>query len=151
MGYGKFLRAGLVAGALALTVAPAHSQSDNSAAEDVRAEIAEAMDAIGEYSQEQREEAETQAREALEQLDAEIAKYEESVRENWEAMSESAKESARERLKELRSARNELGERFGALQAETDSTWDELKAAFADAWDDVSDAWDSALESLQSE
>jgi len=140
------LRGAVVAAAIACIAVPALAQDDEATitAEDVRAEIAEAMDAIANYSEQESERAQVEAREALDQLDAEIDRREQALRESWAEMSDSARETARARLQELREARNRLGERYGALQAGTSSAWDELTAGFADAWDAFTEAWSAA-------
>ncbi|WP_371038596.1 hypothetical protein [Rhodosalinus sp. FB01] len=137
------LRGAVAALALGCAALPAAAQDTDAltTTEEVRAEIAEAMDAVAAYSEQERDAALTRAREALDRLDAEIARREQALRENWAEMSEEARETARDQLRELRAARNRLGERFGALQAGADSAWDQLKDGFADAWDAVAEAW----------
>lgn len=113
---------------------------------EVRAEISEAMDAIGDYSAQQRDEALTRARYALQRFDAEIERREQVIRENWNAMSDEARETATETMQDLRSARNAVGESFGALQAGGADAWDELKTGLSDAWDALSTTWEKADE-----
>jgi TolA-binding protein len=110
----------------------------------VRAEVSEAMEAIADYSAQERDQALTQAREALDRLDAVIERREQALRENWAGMSEAARETARARLRDLREARNTLGERYGALKAGAGSAWEELKSGFSDAWSAFSEAWSAA-------
>ncbi len=140
------LRGAVVAAAIACIAVPALAQDEEAAttADDVRAEITEAMDAIANYSEQESERAQAEAREALDELDAEIERREQALRERWAEMSDSARETARARLQDLREARNRLGERYGALQAGTSSAWDELKAGFSDAWDAFTEAWSAA-------
>jgi len=122
---------------------PAHGQDSagSTTAEDVRTEVSEAMEAIAAYSEQERDAALAIVREALDRLDAEIERREDTLRENWADMSDAAQETGRAQLRTLRQARNELGERYGALQASTGSAWDELTAGFASAWDAFSDLW----------
>jgi len=79
------LRGAVVAAAIACVAVPALAQDDEATitAEDVRAEIAEAMDAIANYSEQESERAQAEAREALDQLDAEIERREQALRESW--------------------------------------------------------------------
>ena len=135
------------AAAMALSFAiPAAAQEEEplTTPDEVRTEISEAMEAVADYSAQERDAALTEAREALDRLDAEIERREQALRENWADMSDAARENARERLNDLREARNELGERYGALQAGTRDAWEELRAGFADAWSTFSDAWETA-------
>ncbi|MDZ7752842.1 MAG: hypothetical protein U5S82_14515 [Gammaproteobacteria bacterium] len=152
MAYRKSIQACLLAAVLSLVAMPSVAQDgaqDNEAlttTDDLRAEVSEAMEAIAEYSAQERDQALTKARETLKQLDAEIERREHALRENWADMSKAAKHTARERLRDLRRARNALGERYGALQAGTSSAWDELKSGFYNAWDAFSEAWSAADE-----
>ncbi|MBD3676847.1 MAG: hypothetical protein HUJ27_00405 [Rhodobacteraceae bacterium] len=135
--------------ALSALPAVAQDQAELTTAKDVRIEIAEAMEAVGEYSAKQRDEAIAAAEDALARVDAEIERREEALRENWADMSETARETARVRLQDLRAARNELGESYGALQNATSSGWDELTDGFSRAWDAFYDAWTEADEGMQ--
>jgi len=143
----SMFRGVVTAAAISCVALPALAQDDTATtADDVRAEISEAMDAIADYSEQESERALTEAREALNELDAEIERREEALRENRSEMSDAARESARARMQDLREQRNRLGERFGALQAGTSSAWDELKAGFANAWAAFSEAWNATDE-----
>jgi len=154
MNFTMTLRGIAAAALLAVASAPALAQDDNAAlttTDDVRAEVSEAMDAIADYSEQERDEALSKAREALARLDAEIERREQALRENWSDMSDSAQDTARARLKDLREARNTLSERYGALQSGASSAWDELKSGFSDAWTAFSDAWSDADDDTKAE
>jgi DNA anti-recombination protein RmuC len=133
----------LSAAALALACTPALAQSDDGlmTTKELKAEISQAMDAVADYSEQERDQALTTAREAMTRLDAEIERREQALRENWSDMTEAAREEASERMADLREARNDLSERYGALKAGTSSAWDELKAGFAGAWDAFAGVW----------
>lgn len=143
MCFPKFLCGVALAAAVAFAVVPAAAQETDAitSAEEVRAEISQAMDAIAAYSEEQGEQAVTEAQAAIDRLDAEIEEREQALREEWAEMSEGARNTARAQLQDLREARNRLGESFGAMQAGTASAWNELKAGFSDAWNDYYRVW----------
>ena len=137
------LRGAALAAALALS-APAAAAQDtrtHTTADEMRAEISQAMEAIATYSVQERDRALADARQALDRLDAEIEQREQALRETWAEMSEAARETARARLQDLRKARNRLGERYGALETGASSAWDELRTGFSDAWIAFSGAW----------
>jgi len=146
------LRSTAFAAALVLASAPLAAQTDDPAettSQDVRTEISEAMDAIADYSAQERDEALNEAREAMERLDAEIEQRAQALRSSWNDMSESARESASEQLEALRTARNRLGERYGALEAGAADAWGELTAGFSRAWNDLSEAWKAVDETAE--
>lgn len=142
------LRAAALSVAVAIFALPVAAQDSGSpmTTDEVRAEISEAMDAIGAYTEQERDQALAQARETLDRVDAEIERREEAMREGWAEMSEEARETARARLRDLREARNRLGERYGALESGTSSAWEELKEGFSDAWTAFSEAWTASDE-----
>lgn len=129
--------------------AMAQEQTPKISEDEVRTEISQAMDAIANYTAQERDKALTQAREAMDKLDAKIEKREHELRENWAEMSEDAQKSARSSLQDLRKARNNLAERYGALESGASDAWNELKSGFADAWEAFSKAWDGAYKDPQ--
>jgi len=146
MSFVTTLRAGALAAAIAGLALPAAAQDAGAltTTDGVRAEISEAMEAIAAYSEQERDQALTEARAALNRLDAEIERREEALRENWAEMSDATRETARARLKDMRAARNSLSERYGALETGASGAWDELKTGFSGAWGAFSEAWSAA-------
>ncbi len=100
----KALRGVAFLAVIAFAALPAVAQGtdDMTSAQEVRAEISEAMDAIAAYSEQESERALTEARAALAQLDAEIEAREQALREGWAEMSGAARDTARTRLQNLR-------------------------------------------------
>lgn len=139
---------GTMALVLAFVMTSALSMADEkkvfTTPDDIRAEITEAMEAVSDYSVQERKSAVAKTREALNQLDAEIDRREDAVRENWSEMSDATRQEMREQLQELRQMRNRVGERFGALESGTEGAWTELKDGFASAWDAFAKAWSKA-------
>ena len=131
---------------LVVTTIPSMAQdkTSNITEKEVRTEISQAMDAIANYSNQERDQALAEARDALDKVDAEIERREHALQENWAEMSEAARKSARSSLKDLRKARNNLAQRYGALEAGTSNAWDELKSGFSAAWKEFSEAWEAA-------
>lgn len=149
----KALRALPLAALLAVAALPASAQDDAdlTTAKEVRTEISEAMGAIADYTAQERDQAIAAGSDALDRLDAEIDRRGQALREHWADMSESARETAQESLEDLRAARNELGERYGALKAGTADAWGDLKSEFTEAWESFSDTWSEADKSAQSD
>ena len=122
------------------------AEADAIEAERVRAEVAEAIDAIKTYSLQKRDEAIAEAGDALDALDAAIEKRERSLRQNWSSMSEAAREEASETLADLRNRRDSLGEWYGALRHGAGNAWDDIKDGFSAAYSDLRSAWERADE-----
>ncbi|GGB43028.1 hypothetical protein GCM10011316_13720 [Roseibium aquae] len=150
----NLIRAAVISTAMALStgsVLAAGGDEPKTTGDDVRAEVAEAMDAITSYTVDQRDKALAEAEKALARLDAEIERREQALRENWAQMSDQARQTAAERLDDLRDARNRLGERYGALEAGASEAWGELRAGFSSAWDTFSKAWSASEEEAPEE
>jgi len=145
-------RAALLAAGIALAApvlaAPAFAAGGDdtpglTTSQEVRKEISQAVDAVGDYAAQERRQALSSARAAMERLDAELDRRQDALRENWNDMSAAAREEARAAMRDLRQARNRLGERYGALEAGADSAWDELTEGFVEAYRDLSELWSS--------
>lgn len=140
--FAMFLAGALVVPAFAF--AANDGDAETMSADQVQAQAAEAMQALAEYSAQERDQALSAAREAMAQLDQEIDAREETLRDQWADMSSSAREQAKASLAQLRRTRNALGERYGALESGMSSAWDELKDGFISAYDEVVEAWESS-------
>lgn len=135
-----------------LAVAPgsimtAHAESNTSETvnvEEVQKKLSKAMDSVSEYTVQQREEAVENSKEVLAEIDEEIEELEVRVRDNWAGMKEETRESSSAALQKVRTQRNELAEKFGALKDGSDSAWDEIKSGFSTAWHDLKSAWKDA-------
>jgi len=142
-----FVTACLLSMAPLLLAGAATAQTDEAPSlEQVRENVAEAMEAIAAYSEAQREAAAAEARTALEQMDAAVAARQREMREAWAELTEPAREDANARLAELQSALVDLAERVGTLQAGADSAWVELNEGLLAAWGELSAAVSASLE-----
>jgi hypothetical protein len=141
------VKSSLLSATLLLHPGAADAQAEDAPSlEEVRIEVAEAMEAIAAYSEAQREAAAADARAALDQIDAAVAARQLEMREAWAELTEPAREDANARLVELQSALVDLAERVGTLQSGADSAWVELNAGLMAAWDAMSSAVDASLE-----
>jgi chromosome segregation ATPase len=135
----------IVTGMMATTCTAAAQQSDELVTkEEVKADISEAIQAIKEYTVQEKDKALAAARDALAKLDAEIARRESALRDSWANLENDAREEYAKEVEELQAARNRLSERVGALEAGTTDAWGELKAGFVNAYDAFKDRWNEA-------
>ena len=151
--FGKTARIPFVASAFATALAmssPMASATDQTSdtvdTADVRAEIAESVDAIGDYTAEQRDVAVAAAEKTLADIDAALDRFENNVRENWNEMNEEAKADARTAMEKIRQQRNEMADKISALEGGANDTWDGLVEGVSDAWTDLEAAWEDTDE-----
>lgn len=126
------------------TPAVATQPTEGTTREEVRKELSEAIDAIKDYTVEQRDDAVQQARAVMDDLDMRIERREESLRRQWHQMNESARDRARATLSSLKQQRNELAEWYGGLQHSSDRAWEDIKLGFSNAYSELEAAWEDA-------
>ena len=121
---------------------------DKSTVEQVWSGISETFSGIAAYTARQRDKAEAEAREAMTAIDGQIETAEQTMREQWSTLSDEAKNQYRKRLQDLRQARNQLGEQYGALEQSADESWQGLASAFSEAGADLEKAWQDLYEDV---
>lgn len=109
--------------------------------QEVRNEIGDAMDALRDYSAEQRKEALTTLDTALDAIDAEIARREDFLRKGWADMPDATRAGAAEALANMRTARNDLGALYERLESDADAAWGDLTDIVTAASENLRDAW----------
>jgi hypothetical protein len=115
----------------------ASPQQDTTTAKDVREEVADAAEAIKDYSADKRKEAAEAARAALETLDARIAAMQADLDRNWDRMDAAAREKSRATM-------DAVAEWYGALKNSSAEAWDHVKKGFTDAYRSLRNAWQDA-------
>lgn len=115
-------------------------------ADDVREEVGEAVDAIADYSYEQKEELEVFAERKLDQLDRQLADLREEmrdgsgeVREQWQSLDSSLEEQLEDTRRWLDDA-----------QSATSEAWADAKASLGDAMASLERSIEDAREELSS-
>ena len=119
----------------------ANASEDQTTINAVQQEARDLIEALKEYSADQRDAAIQRSKRALDILDRRIDELETKIADNWDQMSSAAREKTRESLKTLRKKRNDVAEKYGSLKASSTSAWEEMKQGFSQAYQDLSDAW----------
>jgi len=126
---------------VAIPVNFANASEDQTTINAVQQEARDLIEALKEYSADQRDAAIQRSKRALDILDRRIDELETKIADDWDQMSSTAREKTRESLKTLRKRRNDLAEKYGSLKASSTSAWEEMKQGFSQAYQDLSDAW----------
>lgn len=124
-------------------------QDDKTKSRAVRQEVADAAEAIKNYSADQRDEAAQQAKAALDALDARIEALEARIDKNGDKMDQAARAQARSTLKALRQQRIQVAEWYGGLKDSTTAAWDHMKKGFSDAYKSLRSSWEKAEREYQ--
>ncbi|WP_166268946.1 hypothetical protein [Marinobacter caseinilyticus] len=152
IGVSRIVLSGVITAIIAI-VSVSHAQAEDSktTVEDLKRETKELSQELQTYSVEQKDEALKSIKTTLDRLDARIDKLEKSVDKSWDDMNDAAREEARANLKALREQRTKVAEWYGSLKASSVEAWDAMKAGFSDAYQDLSKAWQRAIENYDSE
>lgn len=127
----------------------AQHETEETKAEAVRQEVADAAEAIKDYTADKRDEAAEKAKAALDVLDARINAMEKRIDRKWDKMDQAAREQARSTLQALREQRVVVAEWYGGLKNSTAEAWEQMKAGFSDAYEALRRAWERAEREYQ--
>ncbi|MBM9514045.1 hypothetical protein [Desulfogranum marinum] len=117
---------------------------------ETKKEIEEAVAAIGEYSNAQKDAALAKAKELMASFDEQVEAWEGTMDEQWAAMKDSSREKYRESVKQLQQQRNELSEWYGSMKYSSDKAWHEVKEGFAATYENAVDAFNTSKEEAAS-
>jgi chromosome segregation ATPase len=122
----------------------AQTPADKTTTKEVKEKVAEAAEAIKNYSVDQRDEAVKKAKVALDDLDARIDRLESRLNKKWDKMDQTTRKQARAKLTALREQRKELAEWYGGLKHSSSNAWEDVKNGFLNSYRELRDAFDKA-------
>jgi gas vesicle protein len=128
----------------AVSFAGQEDQNNKTTSKDVKQETTEAIQAIKNYSFEQRDKAVREVKVVLADLDGRIDRMQSRVEKKWNEMDQSSREQVRNTLKALREKRNKLSEWYGGLQHSSADAWNHVKEGFIEGYQSVASAFDKA-------
>lgn len=117
---------------------------DNTSVKEVKKETQDLIQALDNYTAEQRDEALERIKTALDELDKRIDTLETHVDNNWDQMNKAAREKSRANLKELRKQRTKVFEVYSRLKTSSADAWEDVKKGFSDAYKKLSNTWEKS-------
>lgn len=138
----------LAAVCLSSTVYAANGK-ETASPEDIKQEGQELIQAMAQYSEQQKNEAIKMVNKNLNRMDARVERLEHQLSAQWGELSKETQEELRAQLKSLRAQRIEVAEWLGSMKQDSGEAWNKLKAGFSDAFEDLSRAWQEAEESFE--
>ncbi len=136
---------------LAMPAGIAGETDDKATLKKAQKEVAEAAQAIKNYSADQRDEAVKKVKSSLDALDASIDRLQASIDKKWDQMSQTSREKARATMKKLRKQRNQVAEWYGGMKHSSAGAWDQMKKGFSDAYESLHDSWKKAAAEFKSD
>jgi hypothetical protein len=110
------------------------SPGDQPTTAEVRKEIDQTLQTIGNYSAEQRDEALVKAKEALAKIDARLEQLQIAIDKHWQTMNQEARTQARQTQQDLQKKRTDIAEWYGGLKHSSTEAWEEIKQGFAKSY-----------------
>jgi len=122
----------------------AQTSAEKTTTKEVKDKVAEAAEAIKNYSVDQRDEAVKKAKVALDDLDARIDRMESRLNKKWDQMDQTTRKKARATLTALRKQRSDLAEWYGGLKHSSSNAWEDVKKGFFNSYRELREAFDKA-------
>lgn len=137
--------------AMVLPLAPGHAAEEDGDAtvESLRQEVQSLNQELADFTAERRERLMTDIDDVLGAMDARIAAMESRLQEDRDKADRLARAQAQTALASLRRERSRVTEWHQRMQDSTDATWESMKEGFNDAFDKLSEAWQSAEENVR--
>ena len=101
-----------------------------SPAEELKRESAEALDALADFSAEQKDEAASTAQKLVARLDQRIRALRQNLDNNWDAMDQAGRQHQKAMIESLARQRDALEDQLSGLSERSGAAWEELKAGF---------------------
>ena len=143
----KYMIASLVLGvvfAAVLVGCTERTPTSDEKYDKARQEVGEAVDAVGDYSQEKKEEIMNSLEENLAELDKQM----EAMKEKGKSLADDARQKWNERKSDLEAQRAALRKRMDELKDSSGEAWKELREGANSAWKELKTAFDKAATEL---
>lgn len=138
------IRSVLIAGAAIFPLAGMPAMAGS--ADDVKQEAGEALDAMKDFTVEQKDKALAQGREMLDSVDRQIEKLDRKISDTAQDVSAETREDWRRQKARLIEMREEAADRLDRLGESTSEAWGDIKDGFAEAFGALSDAVSDAVD-----
>ena len=132
--------------AMMMPLAQGYAAEDDGDAtvESLRQDIQTLNEELEQFTTERRDRLMTDIEEVLSAIDARIAVLENHLQESWDQADELTRAQAQTALASLRRERARVTEWNERMQDSADFTWESMKEGFNDAFDQLSEDWQSA-------
>jgi hypothetical protein len=130
------------------SVHAALSANDRATVVEVKKETADLLKSVKSYGAAQRDQAIQEIEIAILRADGRIEALQARIDNQWDEMVRPAREETRASLRALQKQRIKLAEWYGSMKGSSASTWKDIKRGFSNAYSDINNAWEKALNSF---
>jgi len=113
-------------------------------ARKVRYHAGKALEALKDYTSDQKDEAVSQAKATMDQLDENIDALQQKLYGSWSDMSQSSRDRLQSRLSRLSKQRNQLAQWYGAMMQSSSDAWEDVKEGFISSFKELRDSFQEA-------
>ncbi len=128
------------------SVMPAFSADPSAEKKEVGQEVKEAVQAIKEYSADQKDEAVKKGKTVLDNLDGRIEQMESRIKREWDQMGDSARKTAKTSLEGIKKQREKVAEWVGSMKQSSSGAWEEVKKGFVESYQTLNESFDKAAD-----
>ncbi|MFN2360847.1 MAG: hypothetical protein ABR522_07195 [Marinobacter sp.] len=139
----------LLAMIMPLAQGQAAEDEDAATVESLRQDVQSLDRELNDFTAERRERLMADIDEVLRDIDARTATLEDRLKEDWNEVDRLARAQAQTALASLRRERARVTEWYQRMQDSADYTWESMKEGFNDAFDQFSEAWQKAEQSVR--
>ncbi len=118
------------------------AKSSDSKLNEVKQEARELINALKDYTSDQRKDATQKIKTALNNLDNRIEALEKRMDKKWDGMKKSTREQVSANLKALRKQRARVAKEYDRLKNSSVDAWQHMKKGFSKAFADLNTAWE---------
>jgi uncharacterized membrane protein YgaE (UPF0421/DUF939 family) len=137
---------GVLAAALfiVIPVSFARRLATDRSARKVRYHAGKALDALKDYTSEQKDEALSQAKATMEQLDENIDALQQKIYNRWSDIDQDTRDKLQSRLHNLSQKRNQLAQWYGSMMQSSSDAWEDVKDGFMNSFKELRDSFQEA-------
>lgn len=110
----------------------------------VRHHAGKVMEALKDYTSEQKEKALNQAKETMDQLDDSIDALQQKLYSRWSDLDELTRDKMQGQLSSLSKKRNQLAQWYGAMMQSSTDAWEDVKDGFVTCFRELSSSFQEA-------
>lgn len=127
-----------------LPVTFARRLATDRAARKVRYHAGKALEALMDYTSDQKDEALSKAKTTMDQLDENIDSLQERLFGEWSDIDQSSRDKLRSQMNSLSRQRNLLSQWYGAMMQSSSDAWEDVKEGFMNSFKELSDSFQAA-------
>lgn len=122
---------------------------EKTSADEVKTEMSEAADALGNYSVEQKDAAMAHAKAKIDELNTKIDAYEEKMKGKWGETKTATSENYDKSIAALKEQRDSLVQWYDKMHDASPEAWEEVQKGFSDSYSALKESFGKAMDAYK--